>query len=51
METVEGTLGAPDPQTLAREIAEHERELKNEERRLTSKVVEESQEPADGESK
>ncbi|XP_042871316.1 protein FAM114A2-like isoform X2 [Penaeus japonicus] len=28
METVEGTLGVPDPETLAREVAERDRELK-----------------------
>lgn len=50
METVEGSLGVPDPQTMAREIAEHEKKLEHEERCVTNKAVEEIQEPAKGDS-
>lgn len=41
METVEGSLGVPDPQTLAVELVEQEKKLKSEGQ--TDKVPEDSQ--------
>ncbi|XP_042215107.1 uncharacterized protein LOC121861442 [Homarus americanus] len=43
METVEGTLGVPDPVTMAQQVAEKEKMRKSEEKCLTNKVEEENQ--------